>query len=97
GLAACSHHPTARPDVAPPPLPPPTRPTDVLVSAHFGQPRATVEALSALTGSRIPFELGLALALGVDGTILAASDTSQPIDFFVTGTADHPDVVFVLT
>ncbi len=96
-LFACGHRTPARPDVAAAVLPPPPRPSDVLLSAHFGQPRATVDALSALTGQRIPFELGLALALGVDGTVMAASDTTRPIDLLVTGTIEHPDVVFVFT
>ncbi|MEI8254730.1 MAG: tetratricopeptide repeat protein, partial [Deltaproteobacteria bacterium] len=94
---ACGHRAATRPDVTAAVLPPPVRPNDVLLSAHFGQPRATVDALSTLTGSRIPFELGLALALGVDGTVMAASDTTRPIDLFVTGTPQHPDVVFVFT
>ena len=94
---ACGHRSSASPDVAPRALPPPPTPTDVLLTAHFGQPRTTVDALSQVVGSRIPFELGLALVLGVDSTVLAASDTSQPIDFLVTGTAEHPEVVFALT
>jgi hypothetical protein len=69
----------------------------VLVSAHFGQPRATVATLGQIVGTQIPFELGLALLLGVEGMVFVASDTAQPIDVFVTGTVDHPDLVYVLT
>ena len=95
--SACGNRARNAADVAPPPLPAPTRPTDVLVSAHFGQPNATVESLGQIMGQSIPAPLLLALGLGVDSTIISASDLTQPMDMFLIGTAEHPELVFVFT
>ncbi len=78
-------------------LPPPARPVDVLAEAHFGHPRSTVERLGRLVGMRVPLDLGLALGLGVDSSVLSAGDTHRPIDVIVTGTAERQDMLLVFT
>lgn len=78
-------------------LPPPQRPEDVLAEVHFGQPRASVTTLGTMLGTRLPFELGLSLALGIDSTILAATDTSKPMDVVILGRERPTDALLVLT
>ncbi|MBL8682321.1 MAG: hypothetical protein JNK05_24345 [Myxococcales bacterium] len=84
--------PRAPADAAPRALPPPTRPTNLLVAAHFGHPRESVRALGTLAGQNVPFEIGMSLVLGFDSTMIAAVDLSKPIDMIVTGTPDEREV-----
>lgn len=74
------------------PLAAPTRPSDLLVSAHFGHPRESARAIAALAATPIPFEIGMSLMLGFDSTMLAAIDLSKPVDLVVTGTPDEREV-----
>lgn len=89
---ACKPTPAPAQDAAPRALPPPTRPADLLISGHFGQPAASARALSSLASMAIPFELGMSLMLGFDSTMLAAVDLARPIDVAVTGTPEERDV-----
>lgn len=89
---ACKPTPAPAQDAAPRALPPPTRPADLLLSGHFGQPAASARALSSLASMAIPFELGMSLMLGFDSTMLAAVDLAKPIDVAVTGTPEERDV-----
>ncbi|MFO0561838.1 MAG: hypothetical protein U0269_27750 [Polyangiales bacterium] len=79
-------------DAAPRALPPPTRPANLLMSAHFGHPMSSVRRLAALASMNVPFELGMSLVLGFDSTMLAAIDLDKPADVVVTGTPDERDV-----
>jgi len=97
-LALCAHgfngckSPGAQLDAGPRALPPPTKPADLLVTAHFGHPRESVRAVGALVGTVVPFEIGMSLVLGFDSTMLAAVDLSKPIDLVVTGTPERREV-----
>lgn len=84
--------PQAPQDAGPRALPPPTRPTDLLVSAHFGHPRESVRAMGQLAAQPVPFEIGMSLVLGFDSSMLAAVDLSKPIDLIVTGTPEQREV-----
>jgi hypothetical protein len=96
-LAACSHpQPASSPaDAAARPLPPPERPTDVLLDAHFGQPRVTARNL--LGGRARLFELGLAFQLGIPSAVISAVDLARPMDVVMAGPVESPHVVWVFT
>jgi len=84
--------PQAIQEAAPRALAPPSRPANLLMSAHFGHPMSSVRRLSALASMNVPFELGMSLVLGFDSTMLAAIDLDKPADIVVTGTPDERDV-----
>lgn len=85
------------PSPAPPPPGPPARPADVLAMVHLGRPNATAEALARMTESRIPVELTLAVAFGVDFSVLGAVDSSKLLSVVFTGSAAAPAYTVVFT
>ena len=97
-VVACRHAGSpATSDAAVHLLPPPTRPSNVFAEVHLGQPRATADSAGQIMGTHLPLELGLAVGLGVDSTVLSAVDTSRPIDAVFVGTGSRPEMLVVLT
>lgn len=76
--------------------PPPSRPTDALAVAHLGRPRATFETLGEALGANRPPDLVLVAALGLDVAVVAAVDTTRPVDVVALGGA-HPGYALALT
>ncbi len=81
---ACRSRATApAPAPAAPEEPPPARPDGVVLRAHLGQPRTTLDALNTALGLRHPVDLMLVASLGIDVAVVGAIDAARPLDLAV--------------